>query len=227
MEALTHAIDRFVTDYVYVGVFVLMLLESACIPIPSEVTMLVGGYVVQKGDASFVPVVALGVLGNLVGSLVAYWVGLKGGRPLALRYGRYVRVREHDVDRAERWFDRYGEAAVFFSRLLPIVRTFISLPAGIARMSIKRFSLYTTVGCVPWVALLAWAGYLLGSRWHSIVKYFTLASVVIAAVLVAVAVRWWLRRRRDYPATIGGSESAFSRNSRSDTSETSDRNILP
>src|SRR5438309_361710 len=205
-----------------------MVLESACIPIPSEVTMLVGGYVVQKGDASFAPVVALGVVGNLVGSLIAYWVGLVGGRPLALKYGRYVRVREHDVDRAERWFDRYGEAAVFFSRLLPIVRTFISLPAGIARMSIKRFSLYTAAGCVPWVALLAWAGYLLGSRWHSIVKYFTLASVVIAVVLIVLAVRWWRGRRQlDQGATMGASESAFSKNSRSDTSETSDTNILP
>lgn len=196
MHAVTDFIDHFVTDYVYIGVLVLMLLESACIPIPSEVTMLVAGYVVQKGDASFALVVALGVLGNLVGSLLAYGVGRVGGPPLISRYGRYVLLREHDVDRAHRWFERYGQPAVFFSRLLPVLRTFISLPAGIVDMPLGRFTLYTAVGCVPWVAALTWAGYLLGNRWETIVRYFTWASIVIALAVVALVVRGLLRRRR-------------------------------
>lgn len=196
MHAVTDFIDHFVTDYVYIGVLVLMLLESACIPIPSEVTMLVAGFVVQKGDASFALVVALGVLGNLVGSLLAYGVGRVGGPPLISRYGRYVLLREHDVDRAHRWFERYGQPAVFFSRLLPVLRTFISLPAGIVEMPLGRFIVYTAVGCVPWVAALTWAGYLLGNRWETIVRYFTWASIVIALAVVALVVRGLLRRRR-------------------------------
>src|SRR5690349_12200482 len=126
-----------------------MMLESACIPIPSEVTMLVAGYVAQlPGQRSkFVPVIILGVVGNLVGSLLAYGVGRAGGRPMITRWGKYILLREHDVDRAERWFARFGQPAVFFSRLLPVVRTFISLPAGVAEMPVGKFSIYTSIGC--------------------------------------------------------------------------------
>jgi membrane protein DedA with SNARE-associated domain len=202
VHSITTFINHFVTDYVYIGVFVLMLFESACIPIPSEVTMLVGGYVVQKGQADFALVVALGVVGNLAGSLLAYGVGRIGGRPMISRFGRYVFLREHDVERAHRWFDRHGQPAVFFSRLLPVLRTFISLPAGVAEMPAGRFAAYTTAGCVPWVALLAWAGYLLGARWQTVVRYFTWASIVIAVVLIGVIARGVIRRRGRRRSTI-------------------------
>jgi membrane protein DedA with SNARE-associated domain len=202
MHALTQFIDHTVTDYVYIGVFVLMLLESACIPIPSEVTMLVGGYVVQKGGAYFALVVALGVVGNLLGSLVAYAAGRAGGAPLISRFGRYVLLRQHDVDRAHQWFARYGQGAVFFARLLPVLRTFISLPAGVAAMPVGRFTLYTTAGCVPWVAALTWAGYLLGSRWETLVKYFTWATIGIGLLLIGILVRAVVRRRARDKETV-------------------------
>ena len=206
---MTHFINTFVASHVYIGVFVLMLLESACIPIPSEVTMLVAGYVAQRpGEFSkFVPVIVLGVVGNLAGSLLSYWVGRAGGRPLITRWGKYVFLREHDVDRAERWFAKYGQSAVFFSRLLPVVRTFISLPAGVAEMPVARFSIYTTLGCVPWVVLITWAGYLLGAQWEKVVKYFTVATIVIAVVVVAWIVRGLVRRRRAAHAAAGTADA--------------------
>ena len=150
------------------AVFVLMVLESACIPIPSEVTMLFGGALASAGFAapgqelSLFWVGMAGTLGNLVGSWLAYWAGAYGGRPLVDRFGRYLLIRPHEVDKAHDWFERYGDAAVFFSRLLPVIRTFISVPAGVVRMPFWRFTLYTVLGCLPWTFALAWFGYALG-----------------------------------------------------------------
>ena len=136
------------------GVFFLMVLESACIPIPSEAIMLFAGFAVASGKMSFFAAVAVGVAGNVVGSWISYAVGLYGGRPFVDRYGKYVLLSHHKLDVAERWFTRYGPPAIFFSRMLPIVRTFISLPAGAARMNVPKFSAYTIAGCIPWVILL-------------------------------------------------------------------------
>ena len=141
-----------VADYGYLAVFLLMVLESACIPIPSEVTMLFGGALASASFAGagqeldLVTVALLGTAGNLVGSWLAYWAGAAGGRPLIDRFGRYVLVLPHEVDRAHEWFERRGELAVFVSRLLPVIRTFISLPAGVARMPFWRFTVYTVLG---------------------------------------------------------------------------------
>jgi membrane protein DedA with SNARE-associated domain len=199
-----HLITSNILDYGYLAVFVLMVLESACVPVPSEVTMLFGGALANasfvaglggKGEhLSFLVVGLLGTLGNLAGSWIAYAVGYLGGRPLIERWGRLVFLRRHELDRAERWFDRHGEAAVLVSRLLPVVRTFISLPAGIARMRLGRFSLYTFAGCLPWTFALTALGYALGSRWDLVERFLRPLSLVIAVLLV-VAAAWWLQRR--------------------------------
>ena len=201
---MEHFIRTAVQDYGYLAVFVLMVLESACIPIPSEVTMLFGGAAANATFAATLPghpahlnfllIGLLGTLGNLVGSWIAYGVGRAGGRALIERWGRYVFLREHELDRAESWFADHGQAAVFVSRLLPVVRTFISLPAGVAEMPFGTFSLYTVAGCVPWTFALAGVGYGLGSRWDTVAKYFRPVSIVVALVLVAGLV-WWLVRR--------------------------------
>jgi membrane protein DedA with SNARE-associated domain len=201
-------VEQFITDtilqYGLLAIFVLMALESACIPIPSEITMLFGGalanasFVASLGaegqHLNFVAVGLAGTLGNLVGSWIAWGVGWRGGRPLIERWGRYIFLRQHELDRAEVWFDRHGEAAVFVSRLLPVIRTFISLPAGIAEMRFLRFSVYTFLGCLPWTFALAALGYALGSQWHVVDKFLRPVSIVIA-VLVVVAAGWWLYRR--------------------------------
>ena len=143
---------------------------------------------------NFILIGLVGTLGNLVGSWIAYGVGRVGGRPLIERWGKFVFLREHELDRAETWFADHGQAAVFFSRLLPVVRTFISLPAGVAEMPLGTFSLYTVAGCVPWTFALAGIGYALGSRWDTVAKYFRPVSLVVAVVMVA-GLAWWLVRR--------------------------------
>jgi membrane protein DedA with SNARE-associated domain len=199
-----HLITDIILQYGLAAIFVLMLLESACIPVPSEVTMLFGGalanasFVASLGaegrHLNFVAVGLAGTLGNLVGSWIAWAVGWRGGRPLIERWGRYIFLRQHELDRAEVWFDRHGEAAVFVSRLLPVVRTFISLPAGIAEMPFVRFSVYTFLGCLPWTFALAALGYALGSQWHLVERFLRPISIAIA-LLVLVAAAWWLYRR--------------------------------
>jgi membrane protein DedA with SNARE-associated domain len=197
--------QNFVTQHGYLAIFVLMVLESACIPIPSEVTMVLGGALTTTAFAAsvgvspplnFVAVALAGTLGNLVGSWIAYGVGYAGGRPLIDRWGRYILLRQNEVDRAHVWFERNGEAAVFFARLLPVVRTFISLPAGVARMPFWRFTLFTVLGCLPWTFALTWGGSLLGANWHELVKWFKPISIVIAVALVAGIAVWVVRRLR-------------------------------
>jgi membrane protein DedA with SNARE-associated domain len=195
-------IQTAIENYGYLAVFALMVLESACIPIPSEVTMLFGGAAANATFASsvgadhlnFLVVGLLGTVGNLVGSWIAYGVGKAGGRPLIERWGRYIFLRPHELDRAEVWFADHGETAVFVSRLLPVVRTFISLPAGVAEMPFARFSTYTFAGCLPWTFALAGVGYALGSRWTTVERYFRPISIVVGILLLA-AIAWWLVRR--------------------------------
>lgn len=182
-------------DWGLPAVFLLMLLESACVPVPSEAIMPFAGFAVSEGRMSLVSITAAGVLGNLAGSWLAYWAGRYGGRPFIDRYGRYVLLRRHHVELAERWFERYGTAAVFFSRVLPVVRTFISLPAGVACMPFWRFTLYTAVGCVPWVLMLGWLGVRLGERWEDVRPYLHYADYAVAAGLAGL-LAWALWRRR-------------------------------
>ncbi|MGH9300993.1 MAG: DedA family protein [Acidimicrobiales bacterium] len=178
----------------YLAILILMVAESACIPFPSEITMLFGGYLAATGHLNLVGVIVLGTLGNLIGSYIAWAVGRTGGRVAVAKWGRYVGLRTHDVDRAEVWFDRHGESAVFFGRLLPVVRTFISLPAGVAEMKPGRFGAFTLLGCIPWTAALGIAGYELGGDWHKIVKYFSdVTYLIVVVVIVVVAIAGYLR----------------------------------
>jgi membrane protein DedA with SNARE-associated domain len=191
----------------YLAVFVLMLLESACIPIPSEVTMLFAGFLASPDhptDAvqlNFVVVALMGVAGNVVGSWLAYGVGRAVGRTPLDRWGKYLGIRVHDIDKAERWWAKRGTAAVFFSRMLPVIRTFISLPAGIEKMPFGRFTLYTAVGCVPWVFALTGVGYGLGQSWDSILGSFRVVTYVIAALVAVGFAAYIIRRRRTQDQT--------------------------
>ncbi|HET6173781.1 MAG TPA: DedA family protein [Gaiellales bacterium] len=197
LSSLTNWITRTIADHGLIAVFGLMLLESACIPVPSEVIMLYAGYLVSAGQLGFVAAVAAGVLGNLAGSVIAWWAGKTGGRELILRHGRYIHVTEPRLAMADRWFERYGERVVLISRCVPVVRTFISLPAGIAQMPLRRFALYTTIGCVPWVLALTLLGYVVGKNWETLHGRLAFLDYAIAALAVAGIVWLVVRIRRD------------------------------
>ena len=203
--------QHFIGAYGYFAIFILMVAESACIPIPSELTMPLGGALaagaVPGVHLSLALVIAVGVAGNVVGSYIAWAVGRYGGQTAWRRLTRFVAGGDDGMARAQRWFDRNGARSVFIGRLLPVIRTFISLPAGFARMSPVRFGLYTVAGCIPWIAGLAWAGWAAGANWHRVTGLVQEAGYVVgglAAMLVAVAiimvVRARRRRRRAAPA---------------------------
>lgn len=167
LAALAHFIIGVISSSGYAGVLFLMAVESACIPLPSEIIMPFAGYLVHIGRLNLVWVATAGALGCNLGSAVAYWIGALGGRPFIARYGRFVLLSHHDLDRAEGYFRRFGGITVFLGRLLPVVRTFIALPAGIARMSQLRFHFYTFIGSWPWCFALAWIGMRLGQAWDT------------------------------------------------------------
>lgn len=200
---MTHYLTTQISHHGYVAVFVLMVLESACIPIPSEVIMLFGGALagglLASGHAhvGLLGIGAAGALGNLVGALIAYAVGRAGGRPLLARYGRYLLIRPEHLDRTEAFFARRGDLAVLVGRVLPVVRTFVSLPAGVAEMPVGRFSLYTLIGSLPWTFALAAVGYAVAANWDSVASAFTYVSVAIAVVAVVIIAWWIVRRIRD------------------------------
>jgi len=196
LEAILAPLIHFVTEtiggYGLPAVFVLMLLESMGILIPSEAISPFAGYLVSEGRMTLFGAVTAGVLGNLVGSWVAYFIGLWGGRELWFRYGKYVGVRAHHLGVAEKWFDEYGEFTVFISRCLPVVRTFISFPAGTARMNFAKFSFYTLLGCIPWVFALTYFGYVLGENWGTIGHYLHYLDYAVAvAFFVGVIYLLW------------------------------------
>ena len=180
------------------GVVFLMAVEGTGIPFPSELIMPPAGWLLveKKGGGWLMLCVAgfYGALGNLLGSWLAYWISLKGGRPLLLRYGKYVLLTKDEIDRTERWFTRYGDWAVFFSRMLPLVRTFISIPAGIARMNFWKFTVYTFVGSFPWSLGLAYGGFLLGENWEDMRDVMRPFDFPILA-LIALAGIWFVVKR--------------------------------
>ena len=204
MSGIEHAILDFISTIYEVihwpGVVLLMAIESAAIPLPSEIIMPLAGWMLVQSKGLGIAHVALagfyGALGCLLGSWVAYWVGLIGGRPLLERYGRYILITPHELEWADRWFARYGDATVFFSRLLPVIRTFISVPAGVARMNFWKFSFYSFVGSFPWCFGLAYGGYVLGEHWETLrsaMRPFDIPIIVIGVLLVAFYV--WRRVR--------------------------------
>jgi membrane protein DedA with SNARE-associated domain len=196
IEYLSYFIVSTISLMGYSGVVLLMAIESACIPLPSEIIMPFAGYLVSTGEMNLWGVSVAGAFGCVVGSMVAYWVGMYGGRPLIEKYGKYVLVSGHDLDIADRLFAKYGEAIVFVARLLPAIRTFIAFPAGVARMNIPRFIFYTFAGSLPWCLGLAYVGVKLGEQWNkdeTLKTWFHRFDFVIGIVVVLGAT-WWIWR---------------------------------
>lgn len=177
----------------YAGVALLMAIESACIPLPSEVVLPFSGYLVYKGTLNLWLVAVAGAAGCVIGSWVAYGVGAWGGRPLVERYGKYLLISKHDLDMADRWFRRHGEITIFVGRLLPVVRTFIAFPAGVSRMPLWRFTLYTFLGSLIWCWVLAWIGLRLGEHWNTLGAYFHRFDTLIGIAFLLFAA-WYVWR---------------------------------
>lgn len=203
LAILAHFIIATISASGYAGVTLLMAIESACIPLPSEIIMPFAGYLAHTGRLSLTGVAVAGAVGCNIGSAVAYWIGAAGGRPFIARYGRFVLLNPHDLDRAERFFGKFGALTVFIGRLLPIVRTFIALPAGIARMSQVKFHIYTFLGSLPWCYVLAYVGMKLGEEWDSDPRFkaifhryhLVVEALIVAAVVWFVWTHWKARTR--------------------------------
>ncbi|MFN8174819.1 MAG: DedA family protein [Solirubrobacteraceae bacterium] len=204
-EPLVNFATNVVSDLGLPGIFVLMFFESACIPIPSEATMLFAGFNVANGDYSLLAVTLTGALANLAGSWLAYAVGYYGRLELIERHGNKLHIKKSHLEWADRWFERHGEATVFFTRMLPIIRTFISLPAGVARMPFWRFSLFTFLGCLPWVFALAFIGKQAGDNWTKWKDSLHYVDYAVAVLIVVGIAYLLIRRRRDRDA--GGAEA--------------------
>jgi membrane protein DedA with SNARE-associated domain len=191
----------------YPGIVIAMAIESACIPLPSELIMPLAGYEVSDGrmnvpfiDNNFVDLFAVsvaGALGCVIGSVAAYWAGYKGGRPFVEKQGRYILISKRDIELMDKIFHRYGMITVFLTRMMPVVRTFISLPAGISRMPFKRFVTYTFVGSLPWCFLLAWIGYILGKNWEKVGDWFHRIDIVIVALGIAAVIAFLIYKRHE------------------------------
>lgn len=193
LSLLASIIISVISTAGYFGVFFLMALESACVPIPSEIIMPFAGFLIWQGEFTFFSAVVWGALGNLAGSILAYYAGYYGGRAVIEKYGKYILISHHDLSMSDKWFAKYGQGAVFFGRLLPVIRTFISLPAGIARMDIKRFCIFTFLGSLFWSGFLAYIGCIMGENWENIKFYFHKFDILIGVLLIVGAV-WWVRR---------------------------------
>lgn len=177
----------------YGGVIMLMAIESANIPLPSEIIMPFSGFLVAKGELNLWLVGLAGAIGCVLGSILSYFIGAWGGRPLVLKYGKYIFISHNDLDLTDRWFQKHGEMTVFAGRLLPVVRTFISFPAGIARMNFGRFIIYSFLGSLPWTLTLAFIGQKLGENWESLRRYFHGFDWIILG-LILVGIGWWIVR---------------------------------
>jgi membrane protein DedA with SNARE-associated domain len=208
LASLTDPIVELATDVVaelgLLGVFVLMVLESACIPVPSEATMLFAGFNVSDGEYSLFAAVAAGSIANLVGSWIAYAVGYYGRVDILEKHGKKLHIKKSHLEWADRWFERHGDATVFFTRMLPIIRTFISLPAGVARMPFWRFSVLTLAGCVPWVLMLTWIGKAAGDNWEQWKDSLHYFDYFVAACIVGGVIYLLIRRRRGGASETSG-----------------------
>lgn len=199
LESLFMAVINFLGQFGYWGIALGMAVESACIPLPSEIVLPFGGFMAAQGTITFTEAVMAGQLGGMAGSIFAYAVGRFGGRSLLERYGKYILISKHEMEVADRWFATRGEFTVFTARLLPGIRTFISLPAGLTGMNFGKFLFYSFLGMLPWSYLFTWLGYRLGQDWTLVRTYLHKFDLVIIAVLVAAVVWfiWWKLRRRE------------------------------
>ncbi len=190
---LGQVVMDLINSFGYTGIFLAMLIESVSLPLPSEVIMPFAGFLAASGQFNFWLVVLMGTMGNLVGSILAYIIGFYGGAPLVIKYGKYFLIRHKDYLKAEVWFLKYGSWAIFTSRLLPVVRTFISLPAGVAKMPFKTFTVYTFLGCFLWSLFLTYIGYLLGENWVIIHEFFRQFDYAII-VLIIIGIGYYIYR---------------------------------
>ncbi|TRZ55359.1 DedA family protein [archaeon] len=195
-EILSGFITQLIASAGYLGVFVLMALESAALPVPSEVVMPFAGYLAYQGVFNLFLITIVGAAGCTFGSIISYYVGLKGGRPLIERYGKYFFMKTSHMELAEKWFGKYGDKAVFFSRLLPVVRTFISLPAGIGKYDFRKLVAFSFIGSLPWTFALAYAGFLLGPYWESIISFFNGLDIAIVAAIVLLVLYFLFLKKR-------------------------------
>lgn len=201
LHALLESISALATNLIHtfglMGIFIGMVLESACIPLPSEVIMLTGGYFAEQGTFSFWAVVAAGIMGNVIGSIIIFGIGASGARHLLDRYGKYILLNKKHLEQAEKWFAKYGEWAAFIGRNLPFIRTFISLPAGISRMNFLKFCLYTFLGCIPWNIALTYLGFKMGQNWQVVETFIRPVTYLICALIVIFIVRFIIKTVRD------------------------------
>lgn len=193
LAALATFIITVISTMGYGGIVLLMAIESACIPLPSEIIMPFAGYLVFKGEMTLWGIALAGAVGCVVGSIPAYYLGMYGGRPLVERYGKYVLISKRDLDMADHWFEKYGDIIIFIARLLPAVRTFIAFPAGVARMNMTKFIAYTFVGSLIWCWVLGYAGMKFGQHWEDLKVYFHEFHYVIIGLGVIFAI-WYVRR---------------------------------
>ncbi|MFZ5645297.1 MAG: DedA family protein [Bacillota bacterium] len=196
LDPILKIAEAKITAMGYWGVGIGMAIESANIPLPSEVIMPLGGYLVSKGELNFFWTGMAGTVGGTVGSILSYWLGLWGGRPFLIRYGRYIGINQKRLAMADNWFLKYGEATVFFTRLMPIIRTFISLPAGISGMNFPRFVIYTFLGSLPWCFFLTYLGFLLGEHWHDLKTWFHRADLLIVALIAGTIIFFLYKARK-------------------------------
>lgn len=187
----------------YLGIVLLMGIESCCIPLPSEVIMPYAGYLCSTGQFNLWLVALAGAVGCVVGSIPAYYLGMYGGRPLILKYGRYILMNPHDLEIADRWFERRGDVTVFVARLLPVVRTFIAFPAGVNRMDMRKFIAYTLLGSFPWCLMLAWVGVKVGEHIEVLKPYFHRFDALIGVILLAGIVFWVHRHLKHHESATG------------------------
>jgi len=185
---LANFVINIISNSGYLGIFALMTIESALIPIPSEIIMPFSGYLVFTGKFNPILVIIAGGAGNLAGSLIAYFIGIKLGREVILRYGKYILLKKSHLDWAESFFEKYGNKTTFVTRLLPGIRTYISLPAGIAKMNLKKFSAYTFAGSIIWSAMLTYAGMALGEEWNKIRDYSHYIDAIVGIALIIIII---------------------------------------
>ena len=200
LEQFASWVTGIVRDMGYPGVFILIMLESTLVPIPSELVMPAAGFMASQGAFSLPALLVVNSVAALVGSSIGYWVGAVGGKPLLLKYGKFVLVRKHDIEMTETYFAKHGKATIFVGRLLPVVRHFISIPAGIARMPLRSFLLQTFLGSTLWGGFLIVLGYELGANWETVAKKIKHVDLLVGGIIIlgllALAIRFVVRRRR-------------------------------
>jgi membrane protein DedA with SNARE-associated domain len=202
-QTLSHDLLNLFITFGYLGIVVAMAIESCCIPLPSELIMPLAGFLAFQHHFQLAGAVLAGAVGCVIGSVIAYWIGAAGGRPLLLKYGRYVFISAHDAERADQYFARYGDATIFITRLLPMVRTFISLPAGITHMNFAKFMTYTFIGSLIWSFALGLAGYNLGQHWDTIGAFLHRFELLVGLAII-VALAWFVQRHWDRITGHGG-----------------------